>query len=215
MKNRKYSGEPAEQRIKLRKQKLMNAALQLFAEGGGHALAVKVICERAGLTQRYFYESFLNVDNLLIQVYEEQSTLLETQVIKEIDFSATAQEVLSATMATLFTLVEKNPNQARIVFPQSMHVRSTMIPTLNERHQHTKQLLNHLSRPFLPRDLPEGADFYIIASACCGGLSDTISRWISSGFNKPKETMIVNMEIFINAIAVTALGASTTESNRY
>jgi len=47
----------------------MHACLQVFETEGWSALSARRICEVAGLTRRYFYESFDDLDALLAAVY--------------------------------------------------------------------------------------------------------------------------------------------------
>ncbi|MGV9826894.1 TetR/AcrR family transcriptional regulator [Gordonia sp. NPDC003429] len=67
---RRYAGTDAEQRRTRRRAALVDAGLDLFGSEGYAAVSVKRVCEHAGLTQRYFYESFTDRPALLAAVYE-------------------------------------------------------------------------------------------------------------------------------------------------
>ncbi|WP_245650326.1 TetR/AcrR family transcriptional regulator [Millisia brevis] len=67
---RRYGGADADERRARRRLALVAAGLELFGELGYHNVSVKKVCERAGLTQRYFYESFADRKALLIAVYD-------------------------------------------------------------------------------------------------------------------------------------------------
>jgi AcrR family transcriptional regulator len=54
-----------EQRVTVRRERLLAAALQVFAARGFHATKVRDVCREAGLTERYFYESFTDKEALL------------------------------------------------------------------------------------------------------------------------------------------------------
>src|SRR4029077_5184552 len=55
---RAYGGVSAEDRIAARRAKLLDAGLELFGTRGYATTGVKDVCREAGLTDRYFYESF-------------------------------------------------------------------------------------------------------------------------------------------------------------
>lgn len=67
---RTYGGVSAAQRQQQRRTALVEAGLELFGTEGYPNVSVKKICDEAGLTQRYFYESFPDRVNLLGATYE-------------------------------------------------------------------------------------------------------------------------------------------------
>jgi AcrR family transcriptional regulator len=62
---RPYRGVAADERVANRREALIDAALDVFAAEGWAALSARRVCERAGMTRRYFYESFDDVDALI------------------------------------------------------------------------------------------------------------------------------------------------------
>ncbi|WP_341258460.1 MULTISPECIES: TetR/AcrR family transcriptional regulator [Gordonia] len=66
---RTYGGMTAEDRLVQRRESLIGAGLELFGTQGYPNVSVKRICDDAGLTQRYFYESFPDRAALLAEVY--------------------------------------------------------------------------------------------------------------------------------------------------
>lgn len=64
-----YGGVSAQQRREQRHAALIDAGLELFGTLGYPNVPVKMICDEAGLTQRYFYESFTDREALLNAVY--------------------------------------------------------------------------------------------------------------------------------------------------
>src|ERR1700680_1357164 len=62
---RPYRGVAAGARVAGRREALIDAALEVFATEGWGALSARRVCEQAGLTRRYFYESFDDLDALL------------------------------------------------------------------------------------------------------------------------------------------------------
>jgi len=67
---RPYRGVAADDRIAARRSALMDAALEVFAADGWAALSARRVCEQAGLTRRYFYESFDDIDALIGAVFD-------------------------------------------------------------------------------------------------------------------------------------------------
>jgi AcrR family transcriptional regulator len=72
---RTYGGVTAEARRATRRSALIEAALDLFAEGGAQAVSKRAVCTRARLNDRYFYESFADTNALLEAIVREQTEL--------------------------------------------------------------------------------------------------------------------------------------------
>lgn len=68
---RPYKGVPAEQRIAERRSRLVQAGLERFGTVGIAATRVDDVCAEAGLTKRYFYESFASLDELAVAAVDE------------------------------------------------------------------------------------------------------------------------------------------------
>ena len=67
---RPYGGVSANERIATRRTRLLEAGLELFGTDGYLASGVKDVCREAGLTDRYFYESFRDTRELFIAVFD-------------------------------------------------------------------------------------------------------------------------------------------------
>src|SRR5688572_25842106 len=67
---RLYRGASLENRQSERRHKLVAAGMKVMGTVGFHDATVRAICTQAGLTERYFYESFDSLEELLCAVYQ-------------------------------------------------------------------------------------------------------------------------------------------------
>lgn len=67
----RWSGVPLQDRQTLRRGDLIAAGVALLGGAGGQTLTVRAVCRAAGLTERYFYESFADRDEFVRAVYDE------------------------------------------------------------------------------------------------------------------------------------------------
>jgi AcrR family transcriptional regulator len=67
----RWSGVPLPDRQALRRDELIAAGVILLGSAGGPALTVRAVCRDAGLTERYFYESFSDRDEFVRAVYDD------------------------------------------------------------------------------------------------------------------------------------------------
>jgi AcrR family transcriptional regulator len=81
---RQYGGVSAGERLAVRRQKLLDAGLELFGTRGIAATSIGDICDQAGLTKRYFYESFQTLDELAVAVFDQVTGRLAEQIVPAI-----------------------------------------------------------------------------------------------------------------------------------
>jgi AcrR family transcriptional regulator len=67
----RWSGVSRENRLALRRDTLVAAGVQLLGDRSGPAVTVRAVCRAAGLTERYFYESFADRDEFVRAVYDD------------------------------------------------------------------------------------------------------------------------------------------------
>ncbi|EHN09697.1 Transcriptional regulator TetR family [Patulibacter medicamentivorans] len=68
---RPYRGISADERRAQRRAQLLDAALDVIGDVGLAGLTMTAVCARAGLTERYFYESFRDRDALIRAMTDE------------------------------------------------------------------------------------------------------------------------------------------------
>ena len=66
----RWSGVPLQDRQALRRDALVFAGVDVLGGDDGSALTVRAVCRAAGLTERYFYESFSDRDDFVRAVYD-------------------------------------------------------------------------------------------------------------------------------------------------
>ncbi|OMC42625.1 hypothetical protein A5742_30510 [Mycolicibacterium fortuitum] len=119
--SRVYGGVTGEQRIAERRRKLIEAGLNLFGSGDSSNVRVKDVVVEAGLTERYFYESFSDLGSLFDAVLEATMDVIERDV--EAAILKAPDDGLSRVSAGLRTSVEvlaADPRMIRIVFVEAL-----------------------------------------------------------------------------------------------
>ncbi|ALE05004.1 hypothetical protein AL755_05055 [Arthrobacter sp. ERGS1:01] len=66
---RRYSGLGSDERARERRERLLEAGIEIFGTSGYAGSKVRELCQCAGLSERYFYESFESRHELLAGVY--------------------------------------------------------------------------------------------------------------------------------------------------
>jgi AcrR family transcriptional regulator len=114
---RQYGGQSQEARVRERREKLMRAAATLYGQLGPAGASVTAICAEAGLTPRYFYESFANREALLLAVFRTVCERLLEQIGAAID---PAHPGASGVRA-FFNILAEHPDLARVFLVEGEH----------------------------------------------------------------------------------------------
>lgn len=118
---RVYGGVSGEERAAQRRRKLIEAGMNLFGSGGSGQVRVKDVVAEAGLTERYFYESFSDLPALFDAVFDRASDEVETQVndaIVEAPDDAFAR--VSTALRVTVDILARDPRMIRIFFVEAL-----------------------------------------------------------------------------------------------
>jgi AcrR family transcriptional regulator len=114
---RTYGGSTLSARRAQRRADLIEATLDLVGEGGSPAVTVRSVCRKAGLTDRYFYESFANRDELLVEVFNQVlNEVLATTAAVVAQIDGTPRDQARAAVLALLTFTDDDPRKARLLF---------------------------------------------------------------------------------------------------
>ncbi|MCW2731514.1 MAG: TetR family transcriptional regulator [Mycobacterium sp.] len=103
----RWSGVPLQDRQTLRRDELIIAGVEVLGGESGSALTVRAVCRAAGLTERYFYESFDDRDDFVRAVYDHVCSTAMTALTS----STTPRDAVERFVA----LMVDDPVQGRVL----------------------------------------------------------------------------------------------------
>jgi AcrR family transcriptional regulator len=120
---RAYAGISAQERRAQRRAAFLAAGMEVAGTRGFAKLTVRALCGEAGLTERYFYESFTDMDALVDVVFDQMVSDISTEILARVaqapdDTRAKMRAGLAAAIETMtddprrlrmFTEAEFNP----------------------------------------------------------------------------------------------------------
>ncbi|WP_123026839.1 TetR/AcrR family transcriptional regulator [Mycolicibacterium stellerae] len=194
---RPYRGIEAAERLDERRRRLVEAGLDLL--GGDSAetdLTVRAVCSRAGLTARYFYESFTDKDEFVVAVFDAAVA----------DVAATTQAAVAASppagqgragIANLVRIVSTDSRMGRVLFD----VRMSNPVILRKRSDlggiFAFLLAQHLASA-LRRDQTgrsNAAVHFVV-----GGVGQTISAWLAGEVDLSQEQLVDQLAAILGAL---------------
>src|SRR3954447_7195429 len=115
-KGRAYGGVSQAERQSERRARFIEAGIAAFGRDGFAATTTRSLCAEAGLTQRYFYESFEGLEALFVAVVRHLGERLDEKLLTAAARAPQEpQEQLRALSTAFFSLLKKDVHAARIL----------------------------------------------------------------------------------------------------
>ena len=192
-------------RAKTRKDRIMDAALRIFAEKGFQNATITEISKEAGVSEATIYEYFGTKEDLLFaipgkisnQTYDESSKILP--YIKDVEGR------MRAMLLSYFNLYQSNPHYSALVLLQLMsNKRFRQTPAHAAIRRSAHRLLECIREGIADGTFRKDTDAYLIRSMLMGTMEHLFIHWHMQGRPK-KEKSIMNMldpfiEIVLNGI---------------
>jgi AcrR family transcriptional regulator len=146
-----YGGVSAEQRRSERRRRLLDAGLELIATQGWAATSVRRVCEQAGLSSRFFYESFDSLDALAVAVVDEIAADTLGALVEAL--SPTDQDIsdrIRNALAALVRVLAEDPRRARVALIEALGSEPVMRRRLSIMHSVSALLVAEFERNYPP-----------------------------------------------------------------
>jgi AcrR family transcriptional regulator len=210
---RRYGGLAARERVARRRALLLAAALARFGCDGFAATGVKDVCRDAGLTDRYFYESFANREALLLAVFDAAAEDLLARTAAAVAAAPpTAAARVQAAVAAFVRALAEDRQRARVLFVEVQGVSAAV-----ERHARRSllrfvALLAATAREYLPRRFT-AAQVRVGALSLVGAMQQVVIAWQHGELDVSVEQLIEHFVTVVLAIG-KAYGMKTTRRRR-
>jgi AcrR family transcriptional regulator len=198
---RSYRGMTLEQRTAERRERFLEAGLNIFGNEGFHAATVRKICKEAGLTDRYFYESYSSMEALLIEVYERCLKSILTRVqstLLTVNKAETPDKLLNELLNHFFTEME-DPRVAKVCMFEAEGVSDHMHNLYNDYIRRFVTILLSASQGYTNKWPLSEEESEVLGNAIVGGIIQATRNWALNDYHLSKKSMI-------NGIVVLFLG---------
>jgi AcrR family transcriptional regulator len=109
------------QRQEQRRALLLDAAYDLLGTEGWDATTVRAVVERAQLNPRYFYESFEDLDELIVAVYDRVVEELGAEVIAALESGpADPAEQAREVVGRIVEFVDADRRRGRVLYVEGL-----------------------------------------------------------------------------------------------
>lgn len=189
----RWSGLSTEERQRERRQLLIESAFELLANEGSNATTVRAVCARARLNPRYFYESFEELDNLVVAVFDTVVSQLRDQVTAAVKAVTTkkpddVQAAVRATVEATVRFVDEDRRRGRVLYVEALGNEA-----LNVHRMRTSfGLVELVQRDTARRRGAAGAEQVdrVSAAMLVGGFSEILAAWLDGRIDMSSTELI-------------------------
>jgi len=198
-------------RVKTRKDRIMDAALHIFAEKSFQNATITEISKEAGVSEATIYEYFGTKEDLLFAIPEKISNETFDQSSKVLPFIKSVEGRMRAMLLSYFQLYQSNPHYSALVLLQLMsskRFRQTPAHAAIRRSAH--RLLDCIREGIADGTFKKDANPYLIRSMLMGTIEHLFIHWHMQGMPKKKTSLTDMLDPFIEIILD---GIRTKEEN--
>ncbi|WP_216205015.1 TetR/AcrR family transcriptional regulator [Amycolatopsis aidingensis] len=184
---RTWGGTTLSDRRAARREQLLEAGLELLGTGGSPAVSVRAVCRRAKLTERYFYESFTDREELVLAVYERVAAEAHEVLVRSVsDAPRSATERAEAAVTAFVQLMLDDPRKGRVLLLSPM-----TDPTLSRRGVELLPAFAALIREQLPGKADE-LDREMTAIGLVGALANLFIAHLDGSLDASRDRLVAH-----------------------
>ncbi|MHC9297327.1 TetR/AcrR family transcriptional regulator [Mycobacterium sp. LTG2003] len=176
---RRYGGATGEERIAERRNRFLDAGLQLMGTRGIAATTLRGVSDAAGLAPRYLAESFPTIEDLHIAVFERIADEIETACLAAIAQAADNPPARTrAALAALTDLLLGDPRKGQV-----MLIESASSPAVGPRRRAGAQRFAAILADLARGESPGDGDVLqerLAAHFIIGGVSEALAAVLAS-----------------------------------
>src|SRR6185312_305258 len=201
---RPYRGVNADDRRAERRARLLDTGLSILgSEQGIEALTVRGVCRQAGLSARYFYESFTDRDDFVGAVYDWVITDL-TATTQAAVTAAPAREQARAGMAAVVRSIAGDARVGRLLFSAEL-----ADPVVVRKRDESLALLAGLLVQQVGQTLriPDNEHVRTTSHFTVGGVGQVISAWLTGHIAMTADELIGELAVLLDQLTGAAAPA--------
>lgn len=177
---RRYRGSPPAERRAERRERLLQAAVRVYGERGYRNATVKAVCEEAGLTERYFYESFENSEALLVASFRH----VTQDLLHKLEEAGAAtpragREKLRGILERYYRALRNDPLAARLFLVEVAGVSPALDRAFEASIEAFGDLIGETIAGAGARSDP------LLRAGAVGGVLRIALTWIADGYRRP------------------------------
>ncbi|MEU3011366.1 TetR/AcrR family transcriptional regulator [Nocardia asteroides] len=198
---RRYRGAAPGQRQQERRTRLIDAATEAFGTEGYRNTTVTTICAAAGVGKRYFYESFTDSEDLLLEVYREVTArMLEAIHVGIGDVNADIDTRVRGALTEYFQLIQQDPRVPRIAFFEILGVSPTVDRAYHDVLDALVDICQALLTPYVDLDSHPAPSVRMVILGLVGAILIIAQKWVLDDYRQPLADVVDSGFLVVGAV---------------
>jgi len=188
-------------RTKSRKDRIMDAALRIFAEKSFQEATISEISKEAGVSEATIYEYFGTKEDLLFAIPEKISNDTAKESHAVLPFIKDVEGRMRAILFSYVQLYQNNPHYSALVLLQLMsnkRFRQTAAHEAIRRSAHS--LLEIIREGIADGTFRSDANAYLIRSMLMGTIEHLFIHWHMQGMPKREKSIMDMLDPFLEIV---------------
>lgn len=199
--SRNYRGATPLQRVEQRRAQLIDAAVDVFGTVGYRAATVDDICARAGLSKRYFYESFTDSEALLLACYERCADEIHEAMVSAVaKAAATTDAQLRASLTAYFGAIDADQRRARITLLEILGVSPAIDAAYAAQTERFATSVEALAADVFDASTLPRPQLHVIAQGIIGAITTIATQWLLDHRRRPRSQLIQATHVLVLAV---------------
>jgi AcrR family transcriptional regulator len=214
---RRYRGITASERRAQRRERLLEAGLELFGTRRYAGTSIRSVSAAASMNSRYFYESFSSREDLLYHVYDRIVHELVLATTEASTKASTVEDQARAGLRAGWTLLTEDPRKARVLAVEVVGVSER----LDRRRRDIRHALADLTARNALSIAGEGRHFHLdpvlTTRSLIGGVVEVLVDWINGEVDASVDEVVEHFTRLFSAVAAASVADDppTARSRRH
>ncbi|MFN2193993.1 MAG: TetR/AcrR family transcriptional regulator [Candidatus Promineifilaceae bacterium] len=182
------------------KEKILDAALDIFSRKGFYNTKLDEIVEASRTSKGAIYFHFPNKERLFLALVDQFADLLERRVVEAIQHEEKGINRVRVAMVTILDTFGRYRRPAKILLVQAAGLGSTFEEKRNEINDRFASLI----QTYLDESVEIGdigpVDTEIVSIAWMGAIYNVVIRWVNTGEPEPERILNSLLPILLKSV---------------
>jgi AcrR family transcriptional regulator len=211
---RRYRGITAAQRRAQRRERLLEAGLEVFGTTGYAGASVRSLSAAASLNTRYFYESFTSREDLLYHVYLGIVSDIATQAAAALAEERTVEGQARSALRAGWIALTEDPRKARIVALEVVGVSDRLEQLRRDTRHALADITVTRALAVAGDEVQLRLDPVLTSRFLIGGVVEVLVDWIHGEVDASVDELIEHFTRLFTAAAYAAVADPAANPSR-
>ena len=199
---------PADRRAE-RRTLLLDTAFELLGTEGWAGTTVRAVCQAARLNPRYFYESFDDLDALVVAVYDRLVAEMSEQVMVAVSEAGDDRRAQTrAAVDRIVGYVDEDRRRARVLYVEALGNEALNRRRIETGHALVASVEQYTVERYGPPATGEQIG-RIGAAILVGGTSELVVAWLDGRIAVTREQLVDDATALFLAVGEAAAAVAT------